>query len=155
MAVCKDQELDPEDFTLPVYTVDNYRNIYFEDFALDPIRIEDLESSISCLAPLVQKKSGGHRKNGFENLHRKKTKQINILLFMVVKIITADDAIKSQIQNQILKLSKRRKMMKILFLQTQSQLGTVLVIMIKNKVLMGKVCNISKNFMCIINKLFL
>ena len=37
MAVCKDQLLDPEDFTLPVYTVDNYRNIYSENFALDPI----------------------------------------------------------------------------------------------------------------------
>lgn len=53
MAVCKDQVLNPEDFTLSVYTVENYRNIYSEDFALDPIRIEDLEISVSCLAPLV------------------------------------------------------------------------------------------------------
>lgn len=37
ITVCKDQVLDPEDFTLPVYTIDNYCNIYFKDFALDPI----------------------------------------------------------------------------------------------------------------------
>lgn len=62
MAVCKDQVLDPEDFTSPVYTVDNYRNIYSEDFALDLIRIEYLETSVSCLASLVQKKFGQPQK---------------------------------------------------------------------------------------------
>lgn len=90
MAVCKDQLLDPEDFTSPVYTVDNYRNTDSEDFALDPILVEDLESLVSCLALLVQKKSGrppkkrlrksAHKKNkakrhcticGSENLNRR------------------------------------------------------------------------------------
>lgn len=37
MAVCKDQVLDPEDFTSPVYIVDNYCNTYSKDFVLDPI----------------------------------------------------------------------------------------------------------------------
>ena len=37
MAVCKDQVLEPEKFTSSIYTVENYRNIYSESFALDPI----------------------------------------------------------------------------------------------------------------------
>ena len=53
MAMYKDQILDLEDFASPVYTVDNYCNIYSEDFVLDLIQIEDLESSASCLTPLV------------------------------------------------------------------------------------------------------
>ena len=74
MAVCKDQVLDPEDFTSPVYTVDNYRNTYSEDFALDPIRVEDLESSVSCLAPLVQKKSGRPQKKRLRKSAQKRNK---------------------------------------------------------------------------------
>lgn len=46
-------------------------------------------------------------------------------------------------------------MIKIIFFQNQGQLEMVLVIMIKNKILMGKICNISKKFIYIINKLFL
>lgn len=72
--MCKDQVLDPEDFTLPVYTIDNYCNIYFKDFALDPIWIEDLESSISCLAPLVQKKIGRPKKKRLWKSAQKKNK---------------------------------------------------------------------------------
>lgn len=37
MAVCKDQVLDPEDFILPIYIVDNYCNTYSKEFALNPI----------------------------------------------------------------------------------------------------------------------
>lgn len=37
MAVCKDQVLNPEEFTSSIYTVANYRNIYSERFALNPI----------------------------------------------------------------------------------------------------------------------
>ncbi len=67
MAVCKDQVLKPEEFTSSMYKVENYRNIYSESFAMDPIWVEDLESLASCLAPLVQKKVGDLKKSGFEN----------------------------------------------------------------------------------------
>lgn len=75
MAVCKDQVLNPEDFTSPVYTVHNYRNIYSEDLALDPIRIVDLEISVSCLALLVQKKSGRLQKKRLRKSAQKKQSQ--------------------------------------------------------------------------------
>lgn len=74
MAVYKDQVLDPEDFILLVYTIDNYRNIYFKDFALDPIWIKDLENSISCLAPLIQKKIGRPQKKQLQKSAQKKNK---------------------------------------------------------------------------------
>ena len=74
MAFCKDQVLDPDDFTSPVYTVDNYRNTYSQDFALDPIRVQDLESSVSCLAPLVQKKSGRPQKKRLRKSAQKRIK---------------------------------------------------------------------------------
>ena len=68
MAVCKDQVLEPEEFTSSIYTVDNYRNVYSENFALDSIWVEDLENSASCLTPLVQKKKAGDlKKSGFED----------------------------------------------------------------------------------------
>lgn len=57
MAICKNQVLNFEDFTSPVNTVDNYCNTYSENFALNLIQIEDLRSSVSCLALLIQKKS--------------------------------------------------------------------------------------------------
>ncbi len=57
MAVCKDQVLKPDEFTSSIHTVENYCNIYSESSALDPIRVKDLESSASCLALLVEKKS--------------------------------------------------------------------------------------------------
>ncbi len=56
ITVCKDQVLDHKDFNSPVYIVDNYCNTYLDDFALNHIQIKDLECSISCFAPLVQKK---------------------------------------------------------------------------------------------------
>lgn len=74
MAMCKDQVLDLEDFTLPIYIVDNYCNIYSKDFALDPIRIEDLESSVSYLALLVQKKLGRPQKKRLQKSAQKKNK---------------------------------------------------------------------------------
>ncbi len=40
MSVCKDQVLEPEEFTSSIYTVENYCNIYSESFALDPIRVK-------------------------------------------------------------------------------------------------------------------
>ncbi len=45
MAFCKDLVLEPEEFTSSIYTVENYGNIYSESFAIDLIRVEDLESS--------------------------------------------------------------------------------------------------------------
>lgn len=37
IAVCKNQVLDLKDFTLLVYTIKNYYNIYFKDFILNLI----------------------------------------------------------------------------------------------------------------------
>lgn len=62
MAVCKDQVLDPKEFISSIYIVENYHNTYSESFALDPIQVEDLENSASCLAPLVRKKTGRPQK---------------------------------------------------------------------------------------------
>lgn len=39
MVVYTHQVLDPEDFILPIYTIDNYRNIYLEDFVFEIIQI--------------------------------------------------------------------------------------------------------------------
>ena len=74
MAVCKDQVLDPEEFTSSIYTVENYRNTYSESFALDPIRVEDLENSACCLAPLVRKKTGRPQKKRLRRSAQKKNK---------------------------------------------------------------------------------
>lgn len=41
IAICKDQVLDYEDFTLPIYIVDNYYNIYYKYFILDTILIDN------------------------------------------------------------------------------------------------------------------
>lgn len=73
MAVCKDQVLDPEEFTSSIYTVANYRNIYSEKFALNPIQVEDLEDSACCLAPLV-KKTGRPQKNQLRRSAQKKNR---------------------------------------------------------------------------------
>ncbi len=67
MAVCKNPVLKPEELTLSIYTVENYRNIYSESFVLDPTRIENLERSASGLAPLVQNNVGDLKKSGFED----------------------------------------------------------------------------------------
>ena len=56
MAVCKEQTLDPENYASQLYSVNTYRNIYLEDYARDPIKIEDLKPSSRCRAPLIQKK---------------------------------------------------------------------------------------------------
>lgn len=74
MPMCKDQVLDPEDFTSPVYIVDNYRNIYFQDFALDPIQIKDFKTLIFYLVSLVQKKSGRPQKKRLQKSAKKKNK---------------------------------------------------------------------------------
>lgn len=66
--------LDPEDFTSPVYIVDNYCNIYSKDFALDLIWLEDLKSSVICFASLGQKKSGRPQKKRLQKLAEKKNK---------------------------------------------------------------------------------
>ncbi len=72
MAICKDQVLEPEKFISSIYTVENYRNIYSESFALDPIRVEDLKNSASCLASLVQKKSWRTQKKQLQRSVQKK-----------------------------------------------------------------------------------
>lgn len=53
MAMYKDQMLDFKYLILLVYTINNYCNIYFENFVLDPIQIKYLKSSVSYLALLV------------------------------------------------------------------------------------------------------
>ncbi len=74
MTVCKDQVLELEEFTSSIYTVENYRNIYLESFAMDPIRVKDLEISASCLAPLVQKKSGRPQEKRLRRSAKKKNR---------------------------------------------------------------------------------
>ncbi len=74
MAVYKDQVLNPEDFISFDYTVDNYRNRYCENFALNPIQFEDLKSSVSYLVPLVQNKSGRPQKKRHQKSAPKKIK---------------------------------------------------------------------------------
>lgn len=75
MAVFKEQTLDPEDYTSQLYSVNTYRNIYLEDYALDPIRIEDLKPSSRCRAPLIQKKSGRPQKKRLRKSLKQKKKQ--------------------------------------------------------------------------------
>lgn len=53
IAMCKNQVIDWKNFTLPIYTINNYYNIYSKDFVLNFISIKDLKSSISCLALLI------------------------------------------------------------------------------------------------------
>lgn len=68
MAVCKEQTLDPKDYTSQLYSVNTYRNIYSDDYALEPIRIEDLKPSSFCRAPLIQEKVAVHKKDICESL---------------------------------------------------------------------------------------
>lgn len=68
MAVCKDQVLDPKEFTSSIYTVANYCNIYSERFVLNPIWVKDLENSTFCLIFLVRKKTKQPQKKQFWRL---------------------------------------------------------------------------------------
>ncbi len=74
MALSKDQVLETEEFTSSIYTVKNCRNICSESFALDPIQVKYLESLTSCLAPLVQKKSGRPQKKRLQRPAKTKNK---------------------------------------------------------------------------------
>lgn len=69
-----EQTLDPEDYTSQLYSVNTYCNIYSDDYALDPIRIEDMKLSSRCRAPLIQKKKvAAHKKNACKShLSRKR-----------------------------------------------------------------------------------
>lgn len=98
IAVCKEQTLDPEDYTSQLYSVNTHHNIYSEDYALDTIWIEDLKPSSRCRAPLIQKKVAAHKKNACES-HQSR-KRNGIVRFAVVKITTAADVM------EILKIMK-------------------------------------------------
>lgn len=74
MAVCKEQTLDPEDYTSQLYLVNTYRNIYSDDYTLDPIRIEDLKPLSRCRTPLIQKKSSRPQKKRLRKSSKQKKK---------------------------------------------------------------------------------
>lgn len=69
-----EQTLDPEDYTSQLYSVNTYCNIYSDDYALDPIRIEDMKLSSRCRAPLIQKKSGRPQKKRLQKSSKQKKK---------------------------------------------------------------------------------
>lgn len=117
---------------------------------LDPIRVEDLESSASCFAPLVQKKAGDLKKNGFNNQHKKKIRQKGIVPFVEAKSTTGANVTKNLMQNHAPNQPKKITV-EAFYFQIWSQLGMVSVMIMKNKVLLtNKVQNIDRIFICII-----
>lgn len=131
MAVFKEQTLDPEDYTSQLYSVNTYRNIYLEDYALDPIRIEELKPSSRCRAPLIQKKVAAHKKNACES-HQSR-KRNGIVRFAVVKITTAAN---------VMEILKIMKLLEILVRRIRvRQLGMGLVTQIIFQILKKKVYN--------------
>lgn len=151
MVVYKDQVLEPEEFTSFIYTVDNYHNVYSENFALDPIWVEDLES-LACLAPLVQKKKRATSKKAASKIRRKKRiRQKGIILFVEAKSITGADVIKNLMQNHAPNQPEKIIVIEAFYFQIRGQLGMVSVMIMNNKVLLtNQVQNIDKILICII-----
>lgn len=58
IVVCKEQILDPENYTSQLYLVNTYCNIYLDNYAFDPIRIEDLKLLSHCHTLFIQRKDG-------------------------------------------------------------------------------------------------
>ena len=46
----KDYTLDPKDYTSQLYSLNTYRNICSKDYTLDPITIKDLKLLLFCCA---------------------------------------------------------------------------------------------------------
>ena len=82
IAVCKENNLEPENYVSIIYQLDEYRNTYAN--ALPPIRIDDIPLNDTCLAPfLTRKKKGRNKKKRIrreELLHKtpKKTMHCSI-----------------------------------------------------------------------------
>lgn len=60
--VCREHNLEPENYASRIYTVDTYRAVYTDVYAMPPIRLQDLGDHPQCLAPQVQKRKGRPRK---------------------------------------------------------------------------------------------
>lgn len=102
--------------------MNTYRNIYSDDYALEPIRIEDLKPSSFCRAPLIQKKVAVHKKDICESLPSIRKRQNGIVLFVVVRTTTAADVM------EILKVMKVQAI--LVRKETVRQPGMGLVIII-------------------------
>lgn len=53
MVVYKEQTFYSKDYILYLYSVNTYNNIYLKDYALDPIKIEDLKILLRCCALFI------------------------------------------------------------------------------------------------------
>ena len=73
IAVCRDHNLEPEDYVSDFYKMEAYRNTY--KMSMPPVRVEDLEENDSCIAPRWIKPKGRPRKRrirkGVSNANKK------------------------------------------------------------------------------------
>lgn len=60
--VCQEHNHDLESYVSPVYTIETYRSLYSDRYAMPQIRLQDLPSDAHCLAPKIQKRKGRPRK---------------------------------------------------------------------------------------------
>lgn len=53
MVISQELSLNPENYTLQLYLIKIYYNIYLEDYAFSPINIKDLKFLLHCYATFI------------------------------------------------------------------------------------------------------
>lgn len=91
---CREFNLEPEVYTSQVYSLNSYQNTY--KIPMPPICLEDLESSLDCLLPLLSKRPGRPFKKCWE---RKKSKIFEHSFALIVIVLVIIAAIASAIFN--------------------------------------------------------
>ena len=74
--VCREHNLEIEDYVSPIYTIETYRSLYSDNHAMPPIRVQDISISDYSLAPQIQKKKDRPQKKRLRREALKRGKRL-------------------------------------------------------------------------------
>ena len=72
--VCREHNLEIEDYVSPIYTIETYRSLYSDNHAMPPIRVQDNSISDYSLAPQIPKKRSPTKKKALAESIKKREK---------------------------------------------------------------------------------